>query len=83
VPVEANLDPTQEPVVAVQPASSATWAACGVRDSKYKKVKEYGRQMMAGFSGSSAHLDCGTFENWGYRHIKAGTWLSGSRKQIM
>lgn len=54
----------------VATAASIPWAACGAGDSKYKLVKDYSRQMMSGVSGASAHLRCGTAENWSYRHIK-------------
>lgn len=51
-------------------AASAPWAACGLFDNKTKLVKNYGRQKIAGYSGTTAHLKCGTAENWGLRHIK-------------
>lgn len=70
VPDEANQETTDEspaaPIVV-----SAPWAACGIRDSKHKLVKNFGRAMISGVSGRTAHLRCGTAQNWSYRHIKA------------
>lgn len=49
----------------------ALWAACGVRDKSTKMVRDFSRSMISGVRGKSAHLKCGTVQNWGYRHIKA------------
>lgn len=58
-------------------AATALWATCPIFESKYKLVKDYSRQTIAGVPGRTAHLRCGTQENWGYRHIKdrhSGQW---------
>jgi hypothetical protein len=55
----------------VLPRAAATpWAACGLFDKKTKLVKNYSRQAVPGYAGRTAHLACGTSDNWGLRHIK-------------
>lgn len=62
----------------------AGWAACGVRDSRYKVVHDYRRRFVNGRQARTyTRLYCGLYERdgsesrFGYRHIKdrhAGDW---------
>ncbi|GLY19743.1 hypothetical protein Kisp01_67570 [Kineosporia sp. NBRC 101677] len=63
-------------------AATPPWKKCGVKDSKHKLAREYKRQKMAGYTGASAHLRCGT-ENWSYKHIKKRHLGDWEKKAVM